>query len=275
MSIWLSNLLFILFHLTKGAFDVPVQRKVWIRAVIHICFPVVLCYYTDFIMFQFLNLKTYVSKAAPDASAKVNACPICVILLYLHTCPVNLICGLASLLLRETFETFPILSLPPRFLSSRNGTAGPLSEVSTAPNLCFRVLQQKTTTWKVFFSGLTWEFNTGLGSEQRGGTVWADGLGDEIALVTEPISPSSPSPWTDGRFFFFPDDVTVLWQTEPLTKGSHFPLIIRARLISDDEPHPLVLGAPHIQVSVRGLSSAGRCAVLNWLFPGGRWAVVQ
>lgn len=30
------------------------------------------------------------------------------------------------------------------------------------------------------------------GREQRGGTVWADGVGDEIALLTDPISPSFP-----------------------------------------------------------------------------------
>lgn len=73
----------------------------------------------------------------------------------------NLICGLASLLLGDIFETFPTVSLPLRFLSPRNGTAGPLSEGSAAPNPCYRVLQQKATSWKVFFSGVTREFNTG------------------------------------------------------------------------------------------------------------------
>lgn len=73
----------------------------------------------------------------------------------------NLICGLASLLLGDIFETFPAVSLPLRFLSPRNGTAGPPSEGSAAPNPCYTVLQQKATSWKVFFSGVTREFNTG------------------------------------------------------------------------------------------------------------------
>lgn len=130
----------------------------------------------------------------------VNICPICVIFLYVHfLCPVNLNCGLASLLLWETFETFP--KVPPlRFLSSRNGTAGPLSGGSTAPNPCYRVLQQKTTTWKVFLVEFRGNLTLDGQREQRGGTAWVDGLGDEIVLITKTPSPH-PS-LSDGRFFF-------------------------------------------------------------------------
>ncbi|KAF3856347.1 hypothetical protein F7725_017070, partial [Dissostichus mawsoni] len=71
-----------------------------------------------------------------------------------------------------------------------NSTAGLQSVGSTAPNPGYRVLQQKTTTWKVFFRGVTREFNTGR--EENKGEGRSDGLWDEIALITNPISPSFP-----------------------------------------------------------------------------------
>lgn len=59
------------------------------------------------------------------------------------------------------------------------------------------------------FSGVAWEFTW---REQRGGTVCADGLGDEIALF--PVSPSFPALASSDGFFAVPDDVTVLWPAE-------------------------------------------------------------
>ncbi|KAL3058611.1 hypothetical protein OYC64_010711 [Pagothenia borchgrevinki] len=105
-------------------------------------------------------------------------------------------------------------------ITNRNSTAGLQSVGSTAPNPGYRVLQQKTTTWKVFFRGVTRSFNTGR--EENKGEGRSDGLWDEIALITNPISPSFPV----GR--------TVLF-------------------LPGDYQRTEVFRNPHPQASVRGL----------------------
>lgn len=110
-------------------------------------------------------------------------------MVYLQFWPVTLICAL--LLLREKFGNLPN-SFPPSPVSlaqnrrSRTPVRGLSSERACRPT-----------------DGGFWRRTA---REQRGGTLGADGLGDEIALWTVrlPILPSLP----DGRFFSFPDDVT-------------------------------------------------------------------
>lgn len=104
---------------------------------------------------------------------------------------------LSVVLDRSFFQHF---FLPLRFLSPRNGTAGPLSEGSAAPNPCSTVLQQKPTTWKVFFSGITGEFNTGRqGTKGRDGLSWWSRRWD--SALNRPHLPILPFR-TDGSFSF-------------------------------------------------------------------------
>lgn len=156
----------------------------------------------------------------PDVIKKLwMSCMCNDLILCLHFCPVNLIWALALLLLWETLETFPTVSLPPSLLPVF------FLPETAQQDPCLRT-QPRLTSARGFYSKkqqLGQCFSLDLlgnlavdGKRRRGGTVWADGLGrwDSAEYPNPSPHPSPP----DGRYFLFPDDVTVLWQINLLHK---------------------------------------------------------